>query len=159
MTAAEDAYWSTALCTLGFIIGALLMNKFSRLWGSVVHAFTTQEEVKMVLVVRKDLKMGTGKIAAQCAHAAVATVEKLIEQNHPVLGQWRASGYPKVVVQCPDEPALMGLAAKAKAAQLPYYIIRDAGRTQIAAGSKTVLAVGPGPKSLVDSVTGELKLL
>lgn len=36
--------------------------------------------------------------------------------------------------------------------------IKDAGRTQIAAGSKTVCCVGPGPDSLVDEVTGHLKL-
>ena len=38
-------------------------------------------------------------------------------------------------------------------------VIRDAGRTQIASGTTTVLGVGPGPKSVVDQVTGGLKLL
>ena len=38
-------------------------------------------------------------------------------------------------------------------------IIHDAGRTQIAAGSATVLGVGPAPKGKVDLVTGGLKLL
>lgn len=37
-------------------------------------------------------------------------------------------------------------------------VIQDAGRTQIASGSQTVLGV-LGPKSVVDSVTGHLKLL
>jgi PTH2 family peptidyl-tRNA hydrolase len=36
--------------------------------------------------------------------------------------------------------------------------ILDAGRTQIAAGSRTVLAVGPGPVDLIDNITGKLKL-
>jgi len=35
----------------------------------------------------------------------------------------------------------------------------DAGRTQIAAGSRTVLAIGPAPVKEIDAVTGELKLL
>ena len=51
------------------------------------------------------------------------------------------------------------LAEKALAAGLPAYIVCDAGRTQIAAGSQTVLAVGPAPKSVVDAITGHLKLL
>jgi PTH2 family peptidyl-tRNA hydrolase len=51
------------------------------------------------------------------------------------------------------------LAEKATAAGLPNYIVCDAGRTQIAAGSQTVLAVGPAPKSVVDQITGHLKLL
>ncbi len=38
-------------------------------------------------------------------------------------------------------------------------VIADAGRTQIEAGSRTVLGIGPGPKSIIDKVTGGLKLL
>jgi PTH2 family peptidyl-tRNA hydrolase len=34
----------------------------------------------------------------------------------------------------------------------------DAGRTQIASGTRTVLALGPAPKDLIDSVAGHLKL-
>lgn len=51
------------------------------------------------------------------------------------------------------------LASKALQRGLPAYIVQDAGRTQIAAGSQTVLAIGPGPKSVIDSVTGHLSLL
>ena len=51
------------------------------------------------------------------------------------------------------------LAAKASSLGMPTYIVCDAGRTQIAAGSQTVLAIGPAPKSLVDQVTGHLRLL
>lgn len=44
----------------------------------------------------------------------------------------------------------MALYEKAKAAGVTAHIVVDAGRTQIAAGSKTILAVGPGmPRSLV----------
>ncbi len=51
------------------------------------------------------------------------------------------------------------MADRAVAAGLPVYIVCDAGRTQIPAGSQTVLAVGPGPKSAIDKITGHLKLL
>ena len=37
-------------------------------------------------------------------------------------------------------------------------VIRDAGRTQIAAGSRTVLAIGPASRTAIDKVTGHLKL-
>ena len=35
----------------------------------------------------------------------------------------------------------------------------NTGRTQVAPGSRTVLAIGPAPRSSLDSVTGHLKLL
>jgi peptidyl-tRNA hydrolase len=51
------------------------------------------------------------------------------------------------------------LAHKALQSGLPCYIVHDAGRTQIAAGSQTVLAIGPGYKSDIDRITGGLPLL
>lgn len=51
------------------------------------------------------------------------------------------------------------LEKKAKAAGIGTYIVFDAGRTQIPAGSQTVLAIGPAPKSQIDQITGHLKLL
>ena len=42
---------------------------------------------------------------------------------------------------------------------MPSYIVHDAGRTQIAAGSQTVLAIGPAPKGDIDKLTGHLSLL
>lgn len=50
------------------------------------------------------------------------------------------------------------LQAQALSLGLCARVIQDAGRTQIASGSRTVLGV-LGPKSVVDSVTGHLKLL
>jgi PTH2 family peptidyl-tRNA hydrolase len=51
------------------------------------------------------------------------------------------------------------LEAAAEQASLPCYLVHDAGRTQIPAGSQTVLAIGPAPKSKIDQLTGHLKLL
>ena len=51
------------------------------------------------------------------------------------------------------------LERKAAAAGIGTYIVYDAGRTQIPAGSQTVLAIGPAAKSLLNGITGHLKLL
>ena len=51
------------------------------------------------------------------------------------------------------------LSHAAQQAELPWFVVADAGRTQIAAGSKTVLAIGPAPKSHIDAITGGLSLL
>lgn len=62
-------------------------------------------------------------------------------------------------MQVKSEDELLMLQAQAMSLGLCAKIIHDAGRTQIASGSATVLGVGPGPKSVVDQVTGHLKLL
>ena len=46
----------------------------------------------------------------------------------------------------------------AKAAGIVTAVIADAGKTQIAAGSRTVLALGPAPIDKIDAVAGHLKL-
>lgn len=164
----KEILWFLFFLTVGIAIGYGAAMGMTQCIFRLAKSALLHEEIKMVLVVRKDLHMGAGKVAAQCAHAAVATFEKLIEHEAQSnvtslewkswFASWRATGCAKVVLQCADEPAMLKLATKAKASGLPYHVIRDAGRTQIAAGSKTVLSVGPGPKSLVDGVTGELKL-
>ncbi|CAL8266758.1 unnamed protein product [Merluccius merluccius] len=115
-------------------------------------------EFKMILVVRNDLKMGKGKVAAQCSHAAVAAYKQMHRRNPELLKQWDYCGQPKVVVKAPDEETLVALLRHAKEVGLSVSLIQDAGRTQIAPGSRTVLGVGPGPADLVDKVTGHLKL-
>jgi peptidyl-tRNA hydrolase, PTH2 family len=50
------------------------------------------------------------------------------------------------------------LHATAMSLSLTAKVVHDAGRTQIAAGSATVLGIGPAPKSLIDQVTGSLRL-
>ncbi|KAG9449155.1 hypothetical protein H6P81_009120 [Aristolochia fimbriata] len=117
------------------------------------------EELKMVLVVRQDLKMGTGKIASQCAHAASGMYAELMKSQLSLLRRWEQCGQPKIVVTCKNQPEMNKLKHAAECIGLPTFIVADAGRTQVLAGSKTVLAIGPGKKASVDSVTGKLRLL
>ncbi|EFX73896.1 hypothetical protein DAPPUDRAFT_307543 [Daphnia pulex] len=114
---------------------------------------------KLVLVVRNDLKMGKGKIAAQCSHAAVAAYKQMKQKDQEILNHWENLGQPKVVVKVDSEEELLSIAANSRSKGLPTTVIRDAGRTQIAPGSKTVLGVGPASSEMVDQVTNHLKLL
>lgn len=57
-----------------------------------------------------------------------------------------------------DEAQMLDLAGLAREVGLTVSLIQDAGRTQIAPGSRTVLGVGPGPADLIDQITGHLKL-
>jgi len=116
------------------------------------------DEYKLVLVVRCDLKMGKGKVAAQCSHAAVDAVRQLWESDPNGLALWASCGQTKVVTKVNTEAELQDLQKAARRKGLVTALIQDAGRTQIARGSRTVLGVGPGPKDLVDEVTSHLKL-
>ncbi|XP_012699705.1 probable peptidyl-tRNA hydrolase 2 isoform X2 [Setaria italica] len=117
------------------------------------------EELKMVLVVRQDLKMGAGKIASQCAHAATGLYAELLSSNRGLLRQWEQLGQAKIVLTCKNQQEMNRLKEMAQNRGIPTFIVADAGRTQVLAGSKTVLAIGPGRKADIDSVTGKLRLL
>ncbi|KAH7319662.1 peptidyl-tRNA hydrolase PTH2-domain-containing protein [Stachybotrys elegans] len=124
----------------------------------------THEECKLVLVVRTDLGMTKGKIAAQCSHATLACYKSLVRApvgspGHSMLSRWERHGQAKIAVQIKSQEEMLELRRKAHSLGLTAEVIQDAGRTQIEAGSMTVLGVGPAPRSLVDQVTGHLKLL
>jgi PTH2 family peptidyl-tRNA hydrolase len=113
--------------------------------------------VKLALVVRADLGMGRGKIAAQAAHAAVAAA--LARQGSADFTAWRLAGQPKVVLKVLSEEQLRDVTRQAREAGLPVEVVHDAGRTQVAAGTPTCCAVGPAGTDLIDAVTGGLPLL
>ncbi|KAL4792112.1 peptidyl-tRNA hydrolase PTH2-domain-containing protein [Aspergillus venezuelensis] len=129
--------------------------------GSELKNFEeNNEEVKLVLVVRTDLGMTKGKIAAQCSHATLACYKYLVANpsSSSILRRWESQGQAKIALQIKSEEELQLLQAQAISLGLCARVIQDAGRTQIASGSRTVLGV-LGPKSVVDTVTGHLKLL
>lgn len=76
-----------------------------------------------------------------------------------MLKTWERYGQAKVALQVKSEEELETLQATALSLGICAQIIHDAGRTQIASGSATVLGVGPAPKSQIDVVTSHLKLL
>ncbi|GAO19092.1 hypothetical protein UVI_02042080 [Ustilaginoidea virens] len=120
------------------------------------------EECKLVLVVRTDLGMTKGKIAAQCSHATLACYKALCGGSKAageILRRWERGGQAKIAVQVRSEAELMELRWRALELGVTAEVVQDAGRTQIDPGTLTVLGVGPAPKSVVDKITGHLKLL
>ncbi len=76
-----------------------------------------------------------------------------------MLKRWEKHGQAKIAVQIKSQDEMIQLMGTARSLGVTAEVIADAGRTQIEAGSITVLGVGPAPKSMVDKVTGHLKLL
>jgi PTH2 family peptidyl-tRNA hydrolase len=121
----------------------------------------SSNDIKQVIVVRTDIKMGKGKLATQVAHAAVEAVFRCMENNvcREWLEIWRRSGQKKIVVKVDSLAELIELKKKAEELSIPYALIADAGLTQLSPGTVTSLGLGPAPSQLLDSITGLLKLL
>ncbi|XP_038668378.1 UBA_like_SF and PTH2 domain-containing protein isoform X3 [Scyliorhinus canicula] len=126
---------------------------------------------KMVFVVNMELTMGIGKVqnswpshpkvAAQVAHAAVGLYQMMLEESdswQQMLTTWDNDGGKKIVLKGQNSKHILELQEQACLRKLPNYLVEDAGKTQIAAGSRTVLAI-MGEEKLVNQVTGNLQLL
>lgn len=122
--------------------------------------FLTTDSFKMVFVVNGELNMGVGKIAAQVAHASLSLFRNLMEDEvkAEMLMAWGHLGETKIVLKGDSSLQLDNLAAQAAACNIDHYLVQDAGHTQVAPGSRTVLGLF-GKVDDVDRVTGKLKLL
>lgn len=115
-------------------------------------------ECKVVLVVADELGMSPGKMAAQCSHAVLGLYRALLVGKAAWVDAWESQGETTVVLRGDSVELLDALQAHATTLQLQTYMVEDAGRTEVAPGSKTVLAVG-GLSDMVDIVTGHLHTL
>ncbi|KAG1825626.1 peptidyl-tRNA hydrolase, partial [Suillus subaureus] len=97
--------------------------------------------------------------ATTSRHATLACYKALSRTNPALVQHWERTGQAKIALKSSSEDELLELEAVAKSLNLCARSILDAGRTQIAAGSRTVLGIGPAPVDLINQVTGHLKLL
>ena len=144
------------------------------------------DEVRQVIVVRKDLNMRKGKIGAQCAHASLAVFfERMHHPYHideleangsehyskigecyqyiidlsPEMHEWKEGIFKKIVVYVTSEEELLAVYDKARSLSLPCSLIQDQGHTEFhGVPTYTTCAIGPARKSILDVVTGELPL-
>ena len=127
------------------------------------YSFDENDDLKMVFLVRQDLKMGAGKIAAQVAHAAIGLYDDILEGENiyqkSALNNWFNYGQKKVVLKIPDLDTMLEVVKKCKKLKLQYCIISDAGHTQIPQGSITVLGIGPDISDKINDITGTFKLM
>lgn len=125
---------------------------------------------KQILVIRKDLKMRMGKVAAQSAHASLGVFLEMGDwPDHDCFSisnvpsdmiEWMKGAFTKVGVFVQSEEELDALHEQAKQAGLPCCLIVDSGKTEFrGVPTKTVLAIGPALSSRLDPITGNLPLL
>jgi PTH2 family peptidyl-tRNA hydrolase len=124
---------------------------------------TDEDPWVMYLVVHNTLGMSPGKLGAQIGHAVMLAcmhysellawrrewVMDLNPESHSVKTElldrwqtWTSAAFRKVVLQADDKEW-----EKVKAEVKPYFLVRDAGLTQVSAGSETCLSIWPMRKS------------
>lgn len=114
------------------------------------------EKACAVFFIRKDLKMRNGKIAAQCGHAALGIFKKVSKHYNKYATYWYDKEFKKYFFYVKDEEQMNEFLDFADDNGILREKIIDAGRTQIAAGSATVLAIGPVDEDIVSSFTSNL---
>jgi len=111
---------------------------------------------KQAIVVRNELKMSKGKLAAQVAHASL---EAALKAEKKMLYEWRKQGAKKVVLKVNTLRELAGYKKKAESKGLPTALIKDKANTFFKRPTTTCLAIGPSKEEHIDEITSHLKLL
>lgn len=127
-------------------------------------------DVKQVIVMRTDLNMRKGKMAAQAAHASMKVI---LDQN---ISQWKSDTleicydnrfrswlggiFTKIVVGIDSELKLLEIFNNAKEQGMYCSLIKDNGLTEFnGIPTITCCAIGPEYSDKLDQLTGKLKLL
>ena len=111
---------------------------------------------KQIILVRMDLKLPKGKLAAQVAHASV---EATLRSDKAMVTAWRMEGMKKIVLKVDSKVELYKFKQFADDNDLTTAVITDAGHTVVAPGTVTCCAIGPDEEERVDNITKDLKML
>jgi PTH2 family peptidyl-tRNA hydrolase len=133
--------------------------------------------IKQVIVMRKDLNMRKGKIAAQASHASVAAIIKtslkdkdcfpfelneddmLTMGGYSYLAQWTRDSFRKICVYVNSEEELLNIYNQGVEKDYIVSLVRDSGLTEFhGVPTFTCLAFEPLPNKLIDEITGKLPL-
>ncbi len=135
-------------------------------------------EPKQVIVIRKDLNMPSGKLAAQVSHASLGCIMNIMnktekdnvfslnlslnrnEKKELAVIDWLNIRFTKVILYVKSEEKLMEVYLNAKSKGLNTVLIEDMGFT-VFDGVKTKTCIGIGPCYAEDliGVTNKLQLL
>ena len=76
--------------------------------------------MKQVIIVRTDLKMGKGKIAAQCCHGSLGSYKRASSDK---IKKWENEAYAKVVCKVSSLEELMELKKQVDISGIPNFLV------------------------------------
>ena len=112
-------------------------------------------DLKQVILVRKDLRLPQGKLAAQVAHASL---ESALKVERRIVDDWRSTGSKKIVLKVENESELLKFKDLIDHSKIKNALITDAGHTVLNPGTITCLGIGPAEEKKIDEITGKLKM-
>jgi len=124
---------------------------------------------KQVIVMRKDLNMRKGKIAAQASHSSLGAIlgimttdgdgNKMLDMSDSRVEPWINGRFKKICVYVNSEEELHNLKEKADQQNLINCLIKDSGLTEFnGVATYTCLCIGPDVEEKIDAITGNLPL-
>ena len=113
-------------------------------------------DFKQAILVREDLKLPKGKLAAQVSHASV---DATLKSDKKIVDLWKKVEMKKVILKVADEKELFRFKQIAEDDGLKTALITDAGHTVVDPGTITCLGIGPDEENKIDRITGKLRLV
>ena len=112
----------------------LVGNDFRRwLCKTELETLDTEDKSKLILCVRTDLEMSKEKIAVQAGHATLGVYSKAKRVSFGLVRRSMRYTQSRIALGIKDDAEAEDLERKARAASLPTYVVRDAGRARIGA--------------------------
>ena len=110
----------------------------------------------------------TGKYCAQAAHASMGALfsignivdnKLVIPLDNEFVREWVTGQFKKIALSVDNTADLQSVFAQARTMGLPCALIEDSGLTEYnGVPTLTAVGIGPGDASLIDQITGNLKL-
>ncbi|CAM9795416.1 unnamed protein product [Ectocarpus fasciculatus] len=120
-------------------------------------------KLTLALLVRLDLGMSPGTLAAQCVKAALAAARKAEGSGRSdSLAVWREAGESMIILGAEDAASLDAILVVGASSHLPITMVRDkqaAWVGNVRADTCTVAAIGPAPMSSLRTIAGGLRVL
>ncbi|WP_196223253.1 aminoacyl-tRNA hydrolase [Roseibium sp. RKSG952] len=118
-----------------------------------------EDELKVWLLVRRDLELSAGKLAGQSGHAFFALgMQAVTSGSLGALERYLNTGQAKIVVGVKSVDQLNACVALAEERGIPAVRVVDAGRTELNPGTLTVAAIGPCRRSELPGKIRRLKI-
>lgn len=120
-----------------------------------------EDPLRLYAIIRGDLEMPPGKIAAQAGHAFLETYIKGMETDPTRIEEWR-NGFKgiKITLVAKNLNHLLKAKESIEKTNFPYSLIVDLGYT-LFDGKPTItcLGIGPAKKSEIGHITKKFQLL